>query len=504
MKKTMTKILLLFSIVIIGLFTTNCKKDEPIKQTEVSFDINSVMQNGLKSTNSDTIICSQLTSDYVMYKIDNGPLTRIDVFYVDNKPYTNSIKLNEGTHTIQEFLVYSDNNTPNISTDDVLLMAAPHSSSVFAGYVTTPLDQTFTTTVDKKLNFKMDVVCFEPMNYNKFGFIYYFLNELTIRQLWFFGDFCIKDKSQYTGSHYALQSDWTGSGYGDVPAISKVEVWRNGTLQNTFTNDNVEHQYGNKFSVTYGDYKQQTDAFEIKLFILVKQGTQYNFVQFKSWTFNDISNISQGSDGVIDYVLGNCYDPLNPPDLLLAPWMNLPSTLTYKMTKYGEVAYGGSGSILGGYIDATLSNIPSGYDISNGNYQSNCADHVAVIYQNQLYTMNVYSSLYPETLPTFAQSSKWEKINWIYNHRDWWPNVQWYDIQGAIWLYDNPAWNGNTLDGLRGLSLQTQYNGQPLAYKIKSDADTYGVGYKVPPGGYATIIFIKDANVQTMFIKIDP
>ena len=40
----------------------------------------------------------------------------------------------------------------------------------------------------------------------------------------------------------------------------------------------------------------------------------------------------------------------------------------------------------------------------------------------------------------------------------------------------------------------------------------YGVGYKVPPGGYATIIFIPvgtlpnapSPTIQTMFIKLDP
>jgi len=47
-----------------------------------------------------------------------------------------------------------------------------------------------------------------------------------------------------------------------------------------------------------------------------------------------------------------------------------------------------------------------------------------------------------------------------------------------------------------------------LTQKMKADADQYGVGYKVPPGGWAAVIFIPVGNtiasVQTMFIQVDP
>ena len=499
----MKKFIAMLAIIIVAFATTNCKKDTPnpvVGTAEVSFNVNSVTQSGLKSTLD--INCSTLKADYATYKIDGGNFITIPIFYVGNVPYTNSIKLSSGNHILNEFIVYSDNNTPNNLTDDIVLSAAPHVSSIYGQLVTNPLDYTFTVSTDKKNEIKLDVVCYESSTYDNFGFIYFKLNELIVHEQWFYGDFCIKEKSDYTLSNYALQPNWgVGTGFVDAPAIFKVEVWRGGLLQSTFTNNDATHQYGNKVSVSYVDYKNQTDIFEFKLFILVRQGTAFNFVQFKSWTFNDVSNINENTQGVVDFVLGNCYDPNDPPMYIFAPYMNLPLTATYTITNWDP---NGGGSLLGGYVDATLANIPTGYEIINGTFASNCADHSTIIYVGTPYNMNVFSSLYPDALPLFAQSTKWAKINWLYNHLDYFPGYHWYDVQGAIWLYDNPIWDGLAEAGMHALT--------PMMTNMKAQMELYGANYHVPPGGYATIIFIPvgtlpnapSPTIQTMFIKIDP
>ena len=497
MKKLVFGLLMLLSTILIA---TGCQKFFDVPTTtssqsqDVSFDINSVFNHGLKNANSDTIICNQAKATYVLYKIDGGPFMSIPVFYdMNNVPWTNTIKLTTGTHILNEFLVYTDNNTPNNTADDILLEAVPHSGSVFAQYVSTTLDYTFTVATDKKSSIKLDVVCYQPQYYTKFGFTYFNINEIAIRQLWFMGDFCIKDKSQYSGSPYATQTNWGGgTGFIDVPAIAKVELWENNTLINTFMNS----AQGEKINVVYVDNLRQTDVIELKLFILVKQGTQFNYVQFGDWTFNDISTITQGSDGVIDYVLGSCYDPSNPPDYVFSPWMNLPSTATYQIVS-------GTPGTLGGYVDASLTNIPTGYDIHNGTYASNCADHQVTI-NNTPYNMNVYSSLYQSILPTFAQGTKWNKLNWLYNHLNYFSGYHWYDLQGAIWLLDNPSWNGVALAGVPNLTSTMTL--------MKTDMDAYGSTYVPAPGGWAAIIFIPvgtppnatQPTIQTMIVKIDP
>ncbi len=508
----MKRVLTLVAIVLVALFTTHCKKSSEStvsNMADVQFDVNSVTQNGnLKSTQTDSVICNNtLTPDYVRYKMDGGSWHVIPVFFVGNVPWTNTIKLAVGTHVLDEFLVYSNNHTPNDSTDDVLLMATPHTGSPWASYVTTPLNFTFTVVMDQKTSIKMDVVCFQPSVFTNFGFVYFSLNEEIIRQQWFFGDFCIKDASQYTGSDYTYQPNWVSTGYIDAPAIFRIDVWRNGIFQDSFTNDNAAHHYGDKVSVTYGDYVLQTDVFLFKLFILVRQGTAFNFVLFKTWQFNDICNIPTGSDGVTDFILGSCYDPANPPQVILPPYLNLPPTATYTIgLPYGP-------GTLGEYVDATLSNIPPGYILTNTMYASECADHLTGIYIGLPYNDSVYSSLYPNLLPPFAQvqSGKWAKINWVFNHQNWYTNppLRWYELQQLVWEYDQIPWNGLADGGVPALN---DPNNPTRALQMKADADNYGVNYVPPPGGYAAIIFIPLGTppnsttpaVQTMFIQIDP
>ena len=130
----MKRFLALLAIIVLALFITNCRKssDSGLSNlADVQFSINSVTQNGgLKSTQVDSVVCNDtLTADYVKYKMDGGGWKTIPVFYVGNIPWTNTIKLSPGQHILNEFLVYSNHHTPNDSTDDVLLMATPHTGS---------------------------------------------------------------------------------------------------------------------------------------------------------------------------------------------------------------------------------------------------------------------------------------------------------------------------------------------------------------------------------------
>jgi len=491
------KMCLMFAIIMVAFFTTNCKKDQSSTNSAslgtLQFKINSVTQNGLKSALTDSVVCNDtLTPAYAVFKLDNGPFDTIPISLIGSYYWTNTIKLSSGTHTINEFLVYSSHHF-----GDVLLWATPHTGSPWAGYVTTPLNHQFTVTTDQKISTTIDVVCFQPSTYQDFGFTYFKLNPLVISQQWFFGDFCIFDASQYAGSDYTHQANWVNSGYIDAPAIFRIDVLRNGVLQNSFTNDDALHQYGNKVSVTYGHYIDQTDLFSFNLYILVRQGTQFNFVLFNTWSFTNVSNIPKGSDHITDFILGSCYDPGNPPQLVLPTYLNIPTTATYTI---GNTYAPGT---LGGYVDATLTSIGNGYIITNTMYASNCADHQTNINIGQAYNMNVYSSLYPNLLPPFAQQDlgKWNKINWVYNHLSWYPGHHWYDIQQLVWLYDQVPWNGQAYDGVPALT--------PMAQQMYADANANGANYVPPIGGFAALIFIQVGTppnmpeIQTMFIQLN-
>ncbi len=490
---------LLFGLAAV-LIITGCQKDETVTSqtgdSELSFSITPGKDvSGLKASD-----CFTQKAAYVKVNLKDGSGASqwyfIDIFYLDNVPYTNSLKLPSGTYTLQEFMMYNDNMTPSDKTDDWVMAAAVHSGALYSNLVTTTLTSNITIAPFKKSVMNVELVCYEETTYSNFGFEYFQLDQTIVREQNFFGDFCIKNLADYANSPYAQQSN--GVQY-DMPAIFKIELWHNGTLKATYDNS-AWHGEGQPLKVTYADDPTVVDNYILKLYILVRQGTSFNYVHFYDWSFADNQKIDAGTDGVVDFALGNC---VPSADLIIPPWMNLPSTCTYKISGW----QGGSPiPTLGGYVDATLSGISAGYEFGNGSVASWCADHQTTIYVNQSYSMDVYSSLHQAQLPVFAQSSKWDKINWIMNHLDWYPGYKWYDVQGAIWLFDTPAWNGSAEAGVPALSTM-QY-----AQKMHNDAETYGSSYKVPSGGWACVIFVPHGTspsapsptIQTMFIRLDP
>ena len=170
------KRILSYSIALLAFgllaFTSSCKKDQSQDRLiDVSFNISSVFQQGgLKSTGSDSIISSHRKADYVKAIINDEEYI-INVFYIGDMPYTNTINLPAGIYTISEFVVYSDNNNSN-SDDDVALAATPHLGSDFALDVLRPLNYNFTVSGFNKLGLPIETVCYVPKDYKHFGFIY--------------------------------------------------------------------------------------------------------------------------------------------------------------------------------------------------------------------------------------------------------------------------------------------------------------------------------------------
>ncbi|MDF1549375.1 MAG: hypothetical protein P1P88_16240 [Bacteroidales bacterium] len=468
--------------VLIFLIIMSCQKNDNTGPSDSEQGVSFALSNNstLKSTD-----CFSKPADYANVVI-SGQTYKIDVFYINDKPYTNTIKLDAGEYVLTEFMLMDDNNTPDNTSDDLLIAATPHQGSEFAQFVAQPLDISFTVEAFKKTELGISVICYQESDYSSFGFIFFEIGQVIVREQFFFGDLCVCRLDDYEGSLYSGQS--TGLQY-DMPAIAKIEVWRNGVKTSEYSNEAWSGE-GQPLTVRYGDVLNHEDNFEFKLFILVRQGTDFNYVHFYTWNFKDDEIIQNGDDGIVDFVLGNC---MPEADVVLAPWMNNPPALTYTISNWESPE-------LGAYIDVTLSDIPEGYEFGNGIYPSNCADHSSPIFVGLPYEMNVYSSLYPDQLPVFAQSDKWEKINWLYNHLDWYPGYKWYDIQGFIWLYDDPAWDGTAIGNIPALTDMTK--------QMKEDADNYGVGYKVPLGGFYVIIFIPPGAgdvplIQTMIAELN-
>ena len=478
----MKKINFIIGTLVLLMFVASCKKDEFTDQSDadqgVAFVLNA--NSSLKSVD-----CFSTQADYVNIIINNTSY-KLDVFYIDSKPYTNTLKLADGNYVLSEFMLMDDNQTPDDTSDDIMVAATPHEGSEFAQYVSQALNISFSVEAFKKTELGISVLCYQEADYSEFGFIYFGIDQVIVREQLFFGDICICLLEDYEASLYANQS--TGLQL-DMPAIAKIEVWKDGVKFEEFSNE-AWYGEGKPLTVRYADIVNQEDNFELKLFILVRQGLDFNYVHFHSWTFKDDEQIPAGNDGIVDFVLGNC---LPDADLILAPWMNLPPTTTYTITNADPTVHNT-------IVEVTLSDIPEGYELTNGIYPSSCADHSTPIYMGYPYEMNVYSSLYQDQLPAFAQSDKWDKINWLYNHLDWYSGYEWFDIQGFLWLYDNPVWDGLAIGDMPALTT--------LSLQMKQDADTYGVDYKVPLGGSYVIIFIPPGSgdvpmIQTMISHLD-
>ncbi len=492
----MKKLTLILTVICLTLAMLSCNKSKTTTTNSqqvlqgVSFSIAPGHTGGLKSTASTD--CFSQTANYVKATID-GIEHKIDVFYVNGAPFTNTIQLSPGIHTLNEFTIWSDNQTPNDPSDDVMLSAAPHTGSPYEQYVSSPTAISFNVEAFKKTQLPIEAVCYQASNYSSFGFTYFQIEQVTVREQPFFGDLCIKSIADYSipGSPYLLQSNHIQL---DLPAIFKIDVYRNTIFMNTFNNEAWNGE-GQPLKVLYADRSGIPDIFEFKLYVKVRKGAGFDYVYFTSWTTTDGNVIPQNNDGVLDFSIGYC----NPnADYVLPPWINLPSTATYTIN--GGWAPGS----MGGYVDASLTNVAPGYEIVNQTYESWCCDHETNIIVGTNYNMDVFSSLYPALLPAFAQTRPWDKYNWLLNHLDWYPGYHWYDLQGALWLLESPAWNGVASGGVPNVSA--------VMTQMKNDANTYGSGYKVPTGGWAAVVFIPtgtpgnapNPTIQTMFIRLDP
>ena len=80
------------------------------------------------------------------------------------------------------------------------------------------------------------------------------------------------------------------------------------------------------------------------------------------------------------------------------------------------------------YFNTTLSNVSSGYDVSNGSYLGWCIDLDHYIRDNILYQVSLYSS-YNTSMPSHLWHNNLSKVNYILNNKQGF----WRQVQYAIW-----------------------------------------------------------------------
>jgi len=204
----------LLVLVLVSVLVFGCKKDvyetTPMeKASDISFQIDLVDPGAMKDWDCKLDINGDLLEpDYAEIIID-GETYYPAVFRIDGILYTQNIKFLLGQADnaqleVTRFVLWDDSNTPNDMTDDQIVMGMPEQNSLYEPYITSELryDRFIDVTAFQKHQFLFEVLCFIDDEYENFGFDWFQIHEIVIREECFFGDICIKHLADYqlTGS----------------------------------------------------------------------------------------------------------------------------------------------------------------------------------------------------------------------------------------------------------------------------------------------------------------
>ena len=269
----------------------SCEKDAPEKdqmfEAEIEFGITHIMPTGAKDLPMDPVVdppppCPDdlhAVSAEIDIEHPDGTIETYfpDVFYVDGKLYSQTIKFElegDGPHTftVKKFLLF------NYAGDEI--MATPEYGAHYAQYVNYTIDYVFTVEEFGKTEVPIEVLCFIPSEYENFGFNWFQIGQVVVRHFHIFGNICgyiegYWDLAHFEGSKYSIYRGGDEYLAMDMPAIFKVVVT---DLQDNmaqtyyeFDNDNI-NDYGDVLKVEYPDHLGKLNEFEFEIRIKSPDG----------------------------------------------------------------------------------------------------------------------------------------------------------------------------------------------------------------------------------------
>ena len=140
-----------------------------------------------------------------------------------------------------------------------------------------------------------------------------------------------------------------------------------------------------------------------------------------------------------------------PQEVWAQPLLNLPEDPVTIVIYEGTVSY----------LSIVLSDVPLGYDVTNGTYLGWCIREYIYIETGTEFSATLYSSYDPD-MPDYLKDDDWDMVNYILNHKQ--GSVM--DVQEAIWYFID---GGNT---------PSTSEGQAMV----NEALMYGEGFVPGPG----------------------
>jgi hypothetical protein len=528
------KLFRILSLLLVAGLMFSCEKEieDSVKTQDVGFgikDVNPLLKSGWDWVCSDDLAVSALI------KIDDKWYNPY-VFYLNGNLYTQSVKLPvKNGYQLKEFLLLNVKLTQAeidgyslLPARAKILKAAPLAGSEYGYYVQNPLVVPFDVEEFTKTEKDVEVLCYQPGDHEMFGFKWFNIEELVVREICFFGDLCLKNTFDYQNTDYGTVFNLANYPF-DLPAIFKISAYKNNEATSYATFTNIHLINGNltftgPVCAKFPDPVKANQSIPIKFVmeVLVKVGNQQQYVTYKTWEFdskNPIVPIAATNQKVVDFVIGNCYSPENPPMHIFPPYQNLPATAKVNLSTDSPIyASGAYWKLVVKELNGSTS--AAGFDFpspSNKVYLGWCGDASESIPTGDN-VFNIYSSLgnIPAGLSVTKESIA--KVNWLFNNlkQFGYPELtkmfieqadfstvgatKGKDLQHAIWrlLGQTPANNAIGADGFN----------TPSAKTMEMFNAANGMANFVPlPGGYAAVLMQKSTDTkayQLVFTIVDP
>ena len=134
------------------------------------------------------------------------------------------------------------------------------------------------------------------------------------------------------------------------------------------------------------------------------------------------------------------------------------------------------------YFITTLSNVPLGYDVANGDYIGWCVDQQhSINHSGKEYSVALWCS-YDPLMPWLDDD--WDMVNYIINHKH--PDATMQDIQDAIWYFVNGGNDPST----------------DIGWSMVENATNFGEGFEPLTGEVCAILCDAGSSVQKTFIEV--
>jgi len=301
-----------YLLIITVLLLNACTKDNDVNPLqEESFSVNMaslsfvINQADLQLKNAELgpQCKDDLQMDYAVFVIGGVEYSSL-IQFIDGAYRTQAIEIATGNHTLESFLVYNYNRSPRNREDDIIIKAAPQMGSDYYDFINNSIEEDFIAETLIESQISIDVLCYDLLFYNEFGFITPDDNGVRIEQQVFSGEICVEDIEAYSGSLYEDQSN--GIQY-EIPAIFEIHVYKEGITDplRIYSNENWIGEDQNLYIYWLNDLSEE-EVFNFELWVLLPTQSGFDYVLMNTWTLNDNQSANTGSNDIVDFKVGRC------------------------------------------------------------------------------------------------------------------------------------------------------------------------------------------------------